>query len=145
MSAHTGKVVELLNFSVHEDSQNYVIIESVTSSINKTMHVCNFDAKTLIKIGRGQQADIRISDISVSRFHSSFFLCRDGSLAIVDNASKFGTLKLIRHPLQISAKTFEPVFVQVGRAMLCLKVQKQEKPLIQKLCDCLRGRPPKVE
>lgn len=50
----TGEEVELLNFQVHEDAFNYVIIESVTSSTNKTMHVCNFDQSNLIKIGRGQ-------------------------------------------------------------------------------------------
>ena len=49
----TGEEVELLNFQVHEDAYNYVIIESVTSSTNKTMHVCNFDQSNLIKIGRG--------------------------------------------------------------------------------------------
>jgi hypothetical protein len=96
-SPSTGKQIELLNFKIHDDSLNYVIIESVTSTstTNKTLHICNFDSSPLIKIGRGQIADIRISDISVSRFHSSFYLCHDGTLAIVDNHSKFGTLKLV--------------------------------------------------
>ena len=54
-----------------------------------------------MKVGRAQSADIRISDISVSRFHSNLFLCNDGTLAIVDNNSKFGTLKLIQEPIKL--------------------------------------------
>jgi hypothetical protein len=76
-----------------------------------------------MKIGRGQLTDIRISDISVSRFHASFYLCGDGSLAIVDNFSKFGTLKLIKQPLQIN--THESTFLQVGRVLLSLKIHRE--------------------
>ena len=49
----------------------------------------------MIKVGRGAVADVRISDISVSRFHSSLWLSDDGKLTISDNHSKFGTLKLL--------------------------------------------------
>lgn len=38
-------------------------------------------------------SDIRISDISVSRLHAELVLCHDGTVAVLDNHSKFGTLK----------------------------------------------------
>ena len=45
----------------------------------------------ICKLGRGHQCDIRISDISVSRFHA-FMKYSDNVFKIVDNNSKFGTL-----------------------------------------------------
>jgi len=39
-----GKQVKLLNYTIHEGSQNYVVIESVTQTTSKTIHVCNFDS-----------------------------------------------------------------------------------------------------
>lgn len=50
------------------------------------------DLKPYIRIGRGNDNDLRLSDISVSRLHS--FIKRDdsGSFYIEDNSSKFGTL-----------------------------------------------------
>ena len=73
-----------------------------------------------MKVGRAQIADVRITDISVSRFHSNLYLCKDGTLAVVDNFSKFGTLKLIREPLEVNSLTHTPVYLQVGRALLSI-------------------------
>ena len=42
-------------------------------------------------MGRGHQSDIRISDISVSRFHA-FIKYENNNFLIFDNNSKFGTL-----------------------------------------------------
>jgi len=71
-----------------------------------------------MKVGRAQVADVRITDISVSRFHSNIYLCKDGTLAIVDNFSKFGTLKLVKEPLVVDSLTHAPVYLQIGRALL---------------------------
>lgn len=37
-----GEEVNLLNYSIHEDASNYMIIESVTNTTSKTIHVINF-------------------------------------------------------------------------------------------------------
>ena len=34
----------LLNYIIHEGIRNYMIIESVTNTTSKTIHVINFDA-----------------------------------------------------------------------------------------------------
>ncbi len=62
----------------------------------------NLNQRQQIKIGRGHDNDLRISDISVSRCHS--FIKRDtkGNIIIEDNSSKFGTLVLIKAPLVLS-------------------------------------------
>jgi pSer/pThr/pTyr-binding forkhead associated (FHA) protein len=52
-------------------------------------------------IGRGHDAQIRVTDISVSRLHAIFLKHSNGFFYIVDNDSKFGTLALVRTPLQL--------------------------------------------
>ena len=47
-----------------------------------------------IKMGRGHQCDIRISDISVSRLHA-YIKYENGQFLLTDNNSKFGTLVLL--------------------------------------------------
>lgn len=49
----------------------------------------------IVKLGRGHDQDIRITDISVSRFHSKIRKNAKGYFYIQDNNSKFGTLQLI--------------------------------------------------
>ena len=78
-----------------------MIIESVTQTTSKTIHVINFDARKSVKVGRAQVAEVRITDISVSRHHSNLTLNDDGTVSLTDNYSKFGTLKLLKEPLMI--------------------------------------------
>ena len=118
-----GRELNLLNYVIHENSQNHMIIESVTQTTSKTIHVINFDALTSVKVGRAQNAEVRITDISVSRHHSNITLNDDGTVSLTDNYSKFGTLKLIQEPIEIpTCKTGldEAIYIQVGRATLSL-------------------------
>ena len=48
----TGVKISLLNYTIHNDSENYVVIESVVKQSNKTIHVCNFDEQSFMKVGR---------------------------------------------------------------------------------------------
>ena len=80
----------------------------------------NFDEKSAIKVGRAQQAEVRITDISVSRHHSTLTLNdMDGSISVSDNFSKFGTLKLVKKPFVVRDE-FSPLYFQVGRAVIIL-------------------------
>jgi pSer/pThr/pTyr-binding forkhead associated (FHA) protein len=54
-----------------------------------------------VKIGRGHDAQVRVTDISVSRFHAKIKKTSDGYFMVEDNGSKFGTLVLVRRPLFI--------------------------------------------
>lgn len=38
-----GEIVSLLNYTVHSDATMYMIIESVTNTTSKTIHVINFN------------------------------------------------------------------------------------------------------
>jgi pSer/pThr/pTyr-binding forkhead associated (FHA) protein len=58
--------------------------------------------KTFIKVGRGHDADIRVTDISVSRFHARINYDDElGEYFLEDNNSKFGTLIMVRKPVKI--------------------------------------------
>lgn len=48
-------------------------MESISSSVNKVIHVVNMESIQSFFIGRGQEADVRVTDISVSRLHASIF------------------------------------------------------------------------
>ena len=101
-----------------------MIIESVTNTTSKTIHVINFDARESIKVGRAQIAEVRITDISVSRHHSNLTLNLDGSISLSDNYSKFGTLLLLRKPYAIKPSK-EATYVQVGRSTLCISAHER--------------------
>ena len=54
-----------------------------------------------IKVGRGHESEVRITDISVSRGHASIHKTKIGEYVLSDNNSKFGTLVQIRKPLML--------------------------------------------
>ena len=46
----SGKDVTLLKYDLHEDAASHMIIESVTNTTSKTIHVINFSQKRKIKV-----------------------------------------------------------------------------------------------
>ncbi len=69
-----------------------------------------------IKLGRGHDADVRVTDISVSRFHASLRKTAKGYFVLEDNHSKFGTLALIKNPIPLSVN--DTNFIQAGRTLV---------------------------
>lgn len=76
-----------------------MVLESVSSNSGKVVHVINFSDADEIKIGRGHDTDVRVTDISVSRLHAVIRKSHKGFFYIEDNNSKFGTLALVRNPI----------------------------------------------
>jgi hypothetical protein len=70
--------------------------------------------KMEFKVGRGHDSDIRVSDISVSRYHARVKY-EDGKFLLEDNTSKFGTLVQIKDKTQI--KRNHTCAVQSGRTV----------------------------
>ena len=52
------------------ETPNYLILESISTNTSKVIHVVNFISTDDIKMGRGHDADVRVTDISVSRVHA---------------------------------------------------------------------------
>mmetsp|Transcript_17245 Transcript_17245/g.19275 ORF Transcript_17245/g.19275 Transcript_17245/m.19275 type:complete len:106 (+) Transcript_17245:922-1239(+) len=67
------------------------------------------------KVGRGHDSDIRISDISVSRYHARVKF-EDGKFMLEDNTSKFGTLVQIKDIIPILKN--HTCAVQSGRTVV---------------------------
>ena len=98
---------------------NYIILESlnqIKENCNiKSIHIISLINNDDIYIGRGHDCDVRIKDISVSRYHAKLqFNINDKTLLIKDLKSKFGTLLLIKTPFEIK----ESIQLQIGRTYI---------------------------
>ena len=100
-------------------NSDYIVLESLNQmkeSCNiKSIHVIQLTGEELT-VGRGHESDVRINDISVSRSHAKLkYNLNDGTLLLRDLKSKFGTLILIKKPLQIKEKK---IHLQIGRTYI---------------------------
>lgn len=73
-----------------------------------------------IFLGRGHESHVRITDISVSRQHAFIVRGSDGNYYLFDNDSKFGTLALIRKPLELT----DSIQIQVSRTLLSISLKR---------------------
>ena len=75
-------------------------------------------------MGRGHESDLRVSDISVSRCHAilKYDIDRTHSYYLEDNLSKFGTLVLSEHPIELEVD--ETQAVQIGRSVISFTVKQ---------------------
>ena len=114
---------------------NYIILESLNqikenNENHKFIHVIKLINEEDITIGRSNKADIKISDISVSRIHAKLnFNFENKSLEISDLNSKFGTLVLIKGKIEL--KIGERLITQVGRTLFGVNVLKKEEEKIR--------------
>ena len=109
---------------------DYIVLESLNQMKEncniKSIHVIQLGTDELI-IGRGHESDIRINDISVSRSHAKLkYDMENGTILLRDLKSKFGTLILIKKPLQIKEKKIH----------ICLRFRLFR----QDQCNCLVQR-----
>ena len=98
---------------------DYIVLESLNQMKEncniKSIHVIQLGTDELI-IGRGHESDIRINDISVSRSHAKLrYDMENGTILLRDLKSKFGTLILIKKPLQ---KKKKKIHIQIGRTYI---------------------------
>ena len=116
-----GKVIDLMD--IPKPESRYFILEGLSKDRTspKSLHVVSMNNKVELKLGRGHESEIRISDISASRCHASVRLS-GGKFYIDDENSKFGTLVQVKRPL--SLELLEEVTVQVGRTVLTLTLKR---------------------
>lgn len=70
--AHNNRLVDIVD--IDKPSSDYIVFESINSSAipSKVFYIINTENKPQIRIGRGQESDVRITDdISVSRCHAT--------------------------------------------------------------------------
>ena len=116
-----GRVVDLLD--IPKPESQYIILEGLCKDKNspKSLHVVSMNGKSVIKMGRGHESELRVSDISVSRCHASLKL-HNGNFYLDDENSKFGTLIQVKRP--ISLEMMEQLTVQTGRTLLSFDLKK---------------------
>ena len=101
--------------------QPYIIFENIYH--NHVNYIGNFfdhqhifvvqlNNKNKIKIGRSNDADMRLSDISVSRTHACLYL-KNNEFYLEDCKSKFGSLLLIQNKIMFIPD--KPLSIQIGR------------------------------
>jgi hypothetical protein len=139
--------VELVDlYELPKPEPPYVILESnikVPVSANsstgstsgytfqKGLHIMSLSkGRSSVVVGRGHEADVRINDISVSRFHGVIrFLqstsgngARKSQIVIEDRGSKFGSLIAVKGPIPLDLGV--PVSIQSGRTITTITVKK---------------------
>ena len=91
---------------IDKPSRDFIVFESINSSAvpHKVFYIINTENKANIRIGRGQESDVRITDdISVSRCHATIKRTNKGDYVLEDFNSKFGTLVQVQYPVFLSS------------------------------------------
>ena len=118
---HKNKLYKIIEFKT--EFKNYITLENLTldKHKNKFIYVINLDNKKEIKIGRGQEANIILSDISVSRVHCMFNV-NNKNIYLEDNDAKYGTLVLVQAQ-KLNLIDNMDLNLQIGRSFINCKVK----------------------
>ena len=122
---HKNKLYKIIEF--HTNFKNYLSFENLTldKQKNKFIYIINLSKDKKIKVGRGHESNILLSDISVSRVHCLLNVEND-SIYLEDNNSKYGTLVLIQtQKINLAENIF--LNLQIGRSFINCKVKKPFK------------------
>ena len=119
---YQGNKLDLM--SIDYPKKPYILLEEFTpeSYNSHGIHIITIDNGKSISIGRAQDADFKISDISVSRKHALIQFTGD-RFTIIDNKSKFGTLIKMKKVLSLTKG--RNISIQVGRTMFHICVRKK--------------------
>ena len=122
-----GNFLSLLDFK-HIDVP-YIILQSMYqyNSVNKSnsdlniIFVISLKTNNQINIGRANNSNIRLSDVSVSRNHAKLRYS-NGDFYLDDIGSKFGTLLLIQN--NILFLPYKDINIQSGKHFLMFKLRR---------------------
>ena len=122
---HKNKLYKIIEFKT--EFKNYISFENLTldKQKNKFIYVINLDTKKEIKIGRGHESNIILSDISVSRVHCILNI-HNKNIYLEDNEAKYGTLVLIQTQRLKVIDNIE-LNLQIGRTFINCKIKRPFK------------------
>ena len=126
--------------SGHLIEAQYIVLESISSNTSKVIHVVNMKDTLQLYIGRGHDAHVRVTDISVSRLHATLVKSVQGYYFLTDNDSKFGTLSLVKTPLELPQGT--STTLQIGRSIFDIEVKNLSNFALNS-CLCFGSKPKK--
>jgi len=97
-------------------SSSYIVFESLNQMKEncnyKSVHIVTLHENEKIILGRANESDVRINDISVSRSHACLVMSNK-KIMLRDLKSKFGTLLLLQKDVDLSAN--RKLSLQIGR------------------------------
>ena len=107
--------------------EEFLVLESMRADKHKAkfIHIISYDKKSSINIGRANECELSISELSVSRFHCIIHK-DEGELFLEDNSSKFGTLVLIQNN-NMYMNDYVPLKVQTNKTYIKFKIVKPFK------------------
>ncbi len=116
-----GQIIDLID--IQKPENNYLVLEAINKekTEHRYLYIIHMKDKQIIKLGRANDSDVRISDISVSRSHANLKLF-EGSFYLEDNCSKFGTLLQI--PENFVVYPNKQLALQIGRNFILFQMKK---------------------
>ena len=84
------KLLNIIEYNVPDAMEDsyYIVLESISSNTSKVVHVISMTNINRLIIGRGHEAHVRVTDISVSRMHAELIKSPQGFYYLTDNNSK---------------------------------------------------------
>jgi hypothetical protein len=119
-----GKTLSLLE--INYPTTPYIILEEIKADEphQQILYVIGLEESLSVNIGRGTDSEIKLSDISVSRFHAKIKFVNN-VFYIQDNKSKFGTLVGVCKNLPLILGN--EITIQVNRTLISLVVKRPWK------------------
>jgi hypothetical protein len=106
------QIVNLIDYG--RPDGNYLMLESFSKEKleSKYIYIINMNEKTTLRLGRSNESDVRLSDISISRNHAVIRIIGE-SFFFDDSNSKFGTL--VQTCNKITVIPNRQLSLQIGR------------------------------
>merc|ERR1712000_359493 len=98
----------------------FIVLEGRAKG-EKALHVVSLAQSQTASLGRSNQCDVSIPDVSLSRTHAKIHF-ENGEFVLEDNKSKFGTLLALKQRRHV-----EPgcrLSIQSGKTLLSLEVRQ---------------------
>ena len=129
---------EKINQTLYNIYNNYVVFESFELlNQQKIIYILSFDNKNTLSIGRGQDCELRLFDVTVSRLHALLMRTKNNKLLIRDTNSKFGTLILLQAKKILITNKILPI--QIGKTFLLINSNYHQFDCFSKFCRILCG------
>ena len=114
--------------TINKPNKPYIILESLCNKQDnkedRCLHLISTEENTPIKIGRGHECEIRITDISVSRKHAEIIL-KEGEFYVADTKAKFGTLIKLEEDFVLTPT--RTIKIQCGRTVYEFKAKYDQQ------------------
>ena len=122
---HKGTLYNILQFDDETNNDNYMVLDTVSPDHmnNRYRYIVKFDENNMLKVGRGLEVQLMLSDISVSRVHTIFRIVNGDRVVMEDFNSKFGTLVLLQCPA-MEILQGQMLTVQVGRSYFEISIKE---------------------